>query len=150
MSRAASPPVVQGTAATAVGRAFARDRGGASAVELALVLPFLMLLLTGIVQVGSAYLLQGSMQNVARELSLRLATGDLAAEAAAGWAVERLPTRISRYAVEVREVPGDEILTVVIAAAMPEVVMIDPGGLFAGRRLTVQASARRLAPVAAR
>ena len=58
-----------------VSRLRSLDRRGASAVEFALVLPLLMVLLTGIIQFGWVFFIQFSMENAAREGARQLAVG---------------------------------------------------------------------------
>lgn len=67
-----------------------RSQHGAAAVEFALILPVLMMLLLGIVEYGSVYnaqiTLTSAAREAAREASLRMSGGDAEAEvlAAAG------------------------------------------------------------------
>lgn len=124
-------------------RCIAGDRRAASALEFALLAPVLMLMLTGIVQFGSIYILQNNMQNVAREVSLRLAMGDLALEAAGTWAVERLPAHIDRYGVEVSQAGG--MFDVAVTAPMAQAVPLDPLGFFRTGTLMARATARQVA-----
>lgn len=59
----------------------ARGDGGAAAVEFALLLPFLLLLLFGIIEFGRAYNMQISLTHGAREGVRVLALGGTAADA---------------------------------------------------------------------
>ena len=54
-----------------------RTEDGATAVEMALVTPILLVILFGIIQFGFAFYLQNNMVNAAREAARRLAAGDL-------------------------------------------------------------------------
>ena len=101
-----------------------------------------MLMLTGIVQFGAIYVLQNNMQNVAREVSLRLATGDLSLNGARAWAVERLPAHIDRYGVEVAQ--NDGMFDVAVTAPLAQAVPIDPLGFFKTGTLTAHATAREV------
>ena len=49
-------------------RQFTKDENGVSAVELALIAPILVLLLAGIIQLGSIMFLQNHMTNVLNDL----------------------------------------------------------------------------------
>jgi len=118
------------------------DRRAVSAVEFALVMPILLLMLTGIVQFGSIFVLQNNMQNVAREVSLRLATGDLTAGGATNWAVQRLPRRIDAFRVQVAQ--KDDMFDVTITAPIDQAVPIDPLGFFRTGTLTARATAREV------
>ncbi len=51
-------------------------QGGATAVEMALVAPVLIIILLGIVQFGTAFFLQNNMVNAAREAARRMAVGE--------------------------------------------------------------------------
>ncbi len=99
-------------------------------------------MLTGIVQFGSIYVLQNNMQNVAREVSLRLATGDLTINGAQAWAIERLPSHIDRYSIEA--VRNDDFFDVAISAPLLQAVPIDPLGFFTTGTLTTRATAREV------
>ena len=99
-------------------------------------------MLTGIAQFGSIYVLQNNMQNVAREVSLRLATGDLTIDGARAWAVERLPVHVDRYRVEVSR--NDGMIDVAITAPINQAVPIDPLGFFKTGTLEARAIAREV------
>lgn len=124
------------------GRRLAADRCGVSALEMALLAPVLLLLLTGIAQFGAIYVLQNNMQNTARELALRLATADLQAEQAQSWAGERLPRHIDLYVIDVEL--ADDVYNVTIRAPLRQAVPIDPLAFFAAGELSVRASAREM------
>jgi len=118
------------------------DRRAASAPEFALLAPVLLLMLTGIVQFGSIYFLQNTMQNVAREVSMRLAIGDLTLAVTESWARQHLPRHVDRYSIEV--VRNDDIFDVAIAAPLRQAVPVDPSGVFSTGMLTVRAAAREV------
>jgi len=124
------------------GRRLATDRRGVSALEMALLAPILLLLLTGIAQFGAIYVLQNNMQNTARELALRLATADLLPGQAQAWASQRLPRRIDGYVVAVEL--ADDVFKVTIRAPLRQAVPIDPLAFFATGELSVRASAREM------
>ena len=124
------------------GRCVLCDRRAASAVEFALVMPILLLMLTGIVQFGSIFVLQNNMQNIAREVSLRLATGDLTSTGADNWAVQRLPRHVDAYRVQV--VQNDDMFDVTITAPIDQAVPIDPLGFFRTGTLSARATAREV------
>lgn len=105
-------------------------------------MPILLLMLTGIVQFGSIFVLQNNMQNIAREVSLRLATGDLTSNSAGNWAVQRLPRHVDAYRVQV--VRNDDMFDVTITAPIDQAVPIDPLGFFQRGTLTARATAREV------
>ena len=53
------------------------NQGGVAAVEFAFVLPVLMILLTGIIQMGLAFFVQNNMTNVSQETARLVALGEL-------------------------------------------------------------------------
>ena len=55
----------------------ARSERGVAAVEFALMLPVLLLLLGGIMEFGSIYYVKNNMATVARDVARRLALGEL-------------------------------------------------------------------------
>ena len=124
------------------GRCLLCNRGAASALEFAILAPILLLMLTGIVQYGSIYVLQNNMQNVAREVSIRLATGDLTLDGGRAWAVERLPRHVDAYGVVTAR--NDDMFDVMITAPMGQAVPIDPLGFFQTGTLTARATAREV------
>ena len=58
-------------------RRFWRNERGVAAVELAFILPVLVLMLSGVIQLGSLIFLQNHMSNVARDVARRVAVNDL-------------------------------------------------------------------------
>jgi len=116
------------------GRSLDVDRRGAIAVEFALVAPVLILFLLGIIQIGSAYFVQNSMLNTARELARRLATEQVTTADAESWALERLPRLTQRYVVAVTPpqpgTPNADAFRVVISMPLGDAVLVDPLGLF--------------------
>lgn len=62
---------------------FWREERGASAVEFAMVLPILIMLLLGIIQYGSLFLLQTEMTGAARDTARRIAVGEFVTDEAA-------------------------------------------------------------------
>ncbi len=53
-----------------------RSERGVAAIEFALVIPFVLLLLTGIIQFGFVLFLQSHVADVARETARRVAVGE--------------------------------------------------------------------------
>jgi len=65
------------------GRRCSRDQAGSAAVELALMLPILLLLVTGIIYFGLAYNAKIELSGAVREGARKLALGKTVAEAQA-------------------------------------------------------------------
>ena len=116
-------------------RQFTKDERGVSAVELAFIAPILVLLLAGIIQLGSIMFLQNHMTNVARETARRVAIGELtetqseteAAGALVDWGIS--------YTVDTTLVTNTfdntkNDITVNISAPMSDAALMDVFGLF--------------------
>lgn len=104
-----------------------QDERGASAVEFAMVLPFLVMLLLGIIQYGSLFLVQTEMNSAARDTARRLSVGEIATEAdAESYAVAQLADWSPRIDA-VAELPGRDEHDVVVTITVPmrEAAMID-------------------------
>jgi len=129
------------TTAPAAPRAKRPRRTGAAAVELAIVLPFFMLLLTGMMQFGWVFLVRHSMLHAAREGARAYAVQDASAAAAEQRARDVFGT--FGYAPDdfqfSSNAAGDD-RTVVISVPMssPQVSIVDPFNLLGGGTLTAQ------------
>ncbi len=106
---------------------YLRDRGGASAVEFALVAPLLIGLLLGIIQYGSLFLVQTRMTDTARDTARRLAVGDLTSESdAEDYARARLADWSATFtATAVLPAAGDRDVSVTITVPMAEAALIN-------------------------
>jgi Flp pilus assembly protein TadG len=71
-------------------RSIKDDCRGVSALEFAFVAPLLIMLLTGIAQVGMSYFVKNHMQDVAYDITRRIAVGALTPEQAENYARSRL------------------------------------------------------------
>ncbi len=108
---------------------FARDRSGVAAVEFAFVVPVLVTLLTGIIQLGGIMFVQNNMGDVSRETARNLAVGQLTSAEAQQFAEDRLFSWGGSYTVTVTNpVPSD--VSVQIEIAMADVALLDYLGLF--------------------
>lgn len=88
------------------------DRRGASAVEFALLLPVLTLLLTGVVQYGVLYYSYNSMLNTARNAARSLAIGTATPEQVVTTAKANLPKWVPEAEWTITpEVDGTEVTT---------------------------------------
>ena len=117
-----------------------RDRGGASAVEFALVAPLLIGLLLGIIQYGSLFLVQTRMTDAARDTARRLAVGDLTNESdAEDYALAQLADWSATFtATAVLPAAGDSDVSVIIAVPMAEAALINLVGFGMGGDLAVE------------
>lgn len=128
-------------------RRLAGDERGVTAVELAFVLPVLVLMLSGIIQFGALMFLQNHMTNVARDTARRLAVGELTKTEAETTAQDSLVNWGISYTVVVTEPdpsdPNDKDIVVDISAPMREAAIVDVLGLFQDGTLQTQVTMRK-------
>jgi Flp pilus assembly pilin Flp len=119
-----------------------RDRQGATAVEFAFIIPVVLLVFAGIIQLGSIFFLQNHMTNVAREAARRYVVGELDESAAETWADGELPNWGVTYTVDLTPPdpgdPADRDVLMTISVPMSDAAMVDILGLF--QTGTLQAS----------
>jgi Flp pilus assembly protein TadG len=115
---------------------------GASAVELALVFPVLLLVLLGIVHFGALFYLQHSMVLVASDLTRRLAIGSLAEAAAIAEAEARLSGWNATFSIAVTEPSANEI-GLSITVPIQDAAIIDLGSLGGSGNLSAQTIMRK-------
>ena len=124
----------------------ARCEEGSALVEFAMVIPIFVLFLTGIVQFGMVLFLQSHMSDVARDVSRRLAVGDLSATEAVVAAESSLINWGIDYSVQVIEPdpsdPDDKDMTVSISAPMEQAAMFDLLGILEGSTLAASVTMR--------
>lgn len=116
-------------------RQFTKNEDGVSAVELALIAPILVLLLAGIIQLGSIMFLQNHMTNVARETARRVAIGELSEVQSETEAESALVDWGINYTVDTTLVVNTfdntkNDITVNISAPMSDAAIMDVFGLF--------------------
>ena len=111
-----------------------RDESGVAAVEFAFVVPVLVILLTGIIQIGGIMFTQNNMVDVARETARNLVVGELTATDAQGFAEDHLFSLGGTFTVTVTEPdpadPNDNDVVVEIEIPMADVALIDILGIF--------------------
>ncbi len=123
-----------------------RSERGVAAIEFAIALPFVLLLLSGIIQFGLVLFLQGHVADVARNTARRAAIGELAQAEAVQFAQDSLVNWGVTYSVAVTlpdpNDPNDTDVDVQISLPMSEVALIDLLGLFQSGTLTAAVTAR--------
>jgi Flp pilus assembly protein TadG len=124
-----------------VRRLWAHD-DGAAAVEMALVLPFALLLLMGIIQFGALFYLQNTMVSVANDILRRVAVGELTEAAAETAAQDRLADWNATFVVDVDEPTANEV-RITISAPMSDAAIIDFGHFIGADNVTAQATMRK-------
>jgi len=118
---------------------FGGDERGAAAVEMALVLPFVILLMLGIIQFGALFFLQNNMVNVANDVARRFAIGALTESEAESLAASRLSSWNATFTVDASE-PTAEDAQVTVSVPMTDAMFFDLGGIGANQVLTAQAT----------
>ena len=109
-------------------RSLRKDQSGAAAVELALVLPFLVTLMTGIVDFGALFYLQSNMHTAARESARALAVRAVSESEAEQLAQGQLMNWGASFSVDATEPdpanPADTDVTVSISVSMADAAPI--------------------------
>ncbi|MDH3663392.1 MAG: pilus assembly protein [Alphaproteobacteria bacterium] len=118
------------------------DDGGATAVELALVMPFAMMLLLGIIHFGALLYLQNTMTSIANDVVRRVAVDDLTGPEGVAEAQARLASWNATFAVTVNEPTPDEI-QIMISVPTADAAIIDLGDFMTEDDLMAQASMRK-------
>ena len=121
-------------------RRFRSSRGGVAAVEFAFVLPVLLTLLTGIVQMGIMMFVGHNMVSVSQETARLVAVGELTEAEGQAYANDHLMDWDMTYDVSV-QLQGSDIV-VDIAVPFSDVALIDILGLFKCGDLKTRTSMR--------
>ena len=111
-------------------------------MEFAFVLPALVILLTGIVQMGLMFFVQHNMVSVAQETARLVAVGELTTSEGQTYADGRLINWGMTYNISVQQQGSD--IVVDIAVPVSDVALIDYLGLFTTGNLTTQTTMRAL------
>ena len=101
---------------------------GVGAVEFALIVPFLLLLIVGIIEMSNVYFMRSQLNEIARDTTRRLAVGALSQEEAQKFALKRLAETIAiRGKVDVSETETGDFVDVSISLSIPfaDVLMFD-------------------------
>ncbi len=123
-----------------------RNERGVAAIEFALAIPIVLLVLSGIIQFGFVLFLQSHVADVARDTARRAAVGELAQAEAEQFAQDRLLNWGVTYSVAVTlpdpSDPNDNDVDVQISLPMSQAALIDVLGLFQSGTLTAAVTAR--------
>lgn len=104
------------------------SEAGSAAVEMALVLPILLLILMGIIQFGMVFFVHNSMQHLAQEASRLVAVGSTPMAEAESWIQDRLVPLNAPYLISVESVgagDGDDIV-ITISVPLAAAAILDP------------------------
>ncbi len=123
-------------------RRFRASQRGVAAVEFAIVLPVLLILLTGIVQMGIMMFVGHNMVSVSQETARLVAVGELTEAEGQTYANDHLMNWDLTYDVSVQQQGSD--IVVDIAVPLSDVALIDILGLFKSGNLTTRTSMRAL------
>ena len=124
-----------------LGRFLSHQRGVA-AVEFAFVVPILVILLTGIVQMGLMFFVHHNMVSVSQETVRLVAVGELTTNEGETYANDHLFGWDITYDINVQQQGSDIVVN--IAAPLSDVALIDYLGLFKSGNLTARTSMRAL------
>jgi len=145
MKRASGKPSVPGWWRRL--RALPRDERGVTAVEFVFVAPILILILAGILQFGLVLYLQNHMNDVARDISRRVAVAELTEAEGEAAAQNELINWGMTYTVDVvmpdPSDPTDRDIDVTISVPMSQASLIDILGLFQTGNLTASVTMRQ-------
>jgi Flp pilus assembly protein TadG len=92
---------------------FWSDQRGATAVEMALVLPVLTMVLLGIVEFGALFYLNNAMSHVAKDVARRVAVGELTDNEAVDLIQERLSSWNADFTASVAHPGGTDVETMI-------------------------------------
>lgn len=124
-----------------------RDEAGVAAVEFAIIMPVLVLMLSGIIQFGMLMFVQNQMINVARETSRRIAVGELTTAAAQQYARDSLAFTSANFAIAITAPnpagPNPKDVTVDIRVPISQVSLVDILGLFQNGKLRASVTMRQ-------
>ncbi len=124
-----------------------RDARGVAAVEFAFVMPVLVLILTGIIQLGLLLFLHGNMGDVARDTARRLAVGELTAANAPSYAEGQLVNWGGTFTVTPTMPnpadPNDRDIIVQISVPIADVSLVDIVGVFQTGNMTAASTMRQ-------
>ncbi len=121
-------------------RSCCRSERGVAAVEFALAIPIVLLVLSGIIQFGFVLFLQSHVADVARETARRVAVGEFEQAEAEQFAQDSLLNWGVTYDVAVT-LPDPDVV-VQISLPMSQVALIDLLGLFQSGTLAATVTTR--------
>ncbi len=117
-----------------------RSERGVAAIEFALVIPFVLLVLAGIIQFGFVLFLQSHVADVARETARRVAVGEFEQAEAVQYAQDSLLNWGVTYTVAVT-LPDPDVV-VQISLPLSQAALIDLLGVFQSGTLSATVTAR--------
>lgn len=138
------------------GAQLARNEAGTSAVEFAFVLPILMLLLTGMINIGMIMLAQNNMMRTAQNAARNLSLAQMNVTQTEVYIQEKLASFGQALTIDVTlpntaATPPETDVTVTLSVPMADVMPIDIIGMknmqaFETKSLSVQITMRQEVP----
>lgn len=104
------------------------DERGVGAVEFALIMPFLLLLIVGIIEMSNVYFMRNQLSEIARDATRRFAVGALDEDEVKAFVLRRLAqTTNAKGQVDVDEVEIGDIVDVSLSLSIPfaDVLLFD-------------------------
>jgi Flp pilus assembly protein TadG len=121
-----------------------RRQGGLAMIELALTLPLLLTVLSGIVQFGGMFFIHNRMINVARDVTRRLAVGEITSSQAQSMVASNLsswPATFQTFVYMPTSTSND--VTVEIRVPKAQVSLMDIFGMFQSGNLVAKVTMRQ-------
>ena len=124
-----------------------RWRSGTVAIEMAFVVPILVMFIASAIQFGSLFFLQNKMTDAARAAARALALGDASASEAQQVALGRLAGWAMSFTVQTQEPdpndPADHDVIVEVTVPMSQATLVDILNLFGTGDMTASVTMRR-------
>ncbi len=118
-----------------------RSERGVAAIEFAIVVPFVFLVLAGIIQFGFVLFLQSHVSDVARDTARRVAVGEFEQAEGVQFAQDSLLNWGVTYTVAVTDPDPDVVVQ--ISLPMSQAALIDLLGVFQSGTLLATVTARK-------
>lgn len=120
----------------------AKDRTGSSLIETAIVMPVLLAIMSGIIDMGFMFAVQNNMTSVSQDASRLVAVGKMTTSEAKSYASTKLMSPRLPYTISANT--SGQNVVVAIAVPNKDVALIDFLGLFQTGSLHAQSSMRVL------
>ncbi len=117
-----------------------RSERGVAAIEFAIIVPFVLLVLAGIIQFGFVLFLQSHVSDVARDTARRVAVGEFEQAEGVQFAQDTLLNWGVTYTVAVTAPDPDVVVQ--ISLPMSQAALIDLLGVFQSGTLSATVTAR--------
>lgn len=123
-------------------RRFWRNENGASAVEFAMILPVLVLLIGGITEGAMMFHIWGNMEHICRQAARSVAIGEMTDAQASTFVANKFQTSFGAFDVEPTITLGTDVV-VEVSIPASQLVDLQPFGLFRSLTLATRVTMRR-------